>query len=98
MTSKIFQGSRQRMMHVAQEVLKEMKLRKETVDTQNNFIQATRRWGFMRPSQDVEITMYADENRVEVAVNAESNMKMLDFGTSEYLEEEFLVRLKDRLN
>ncbi|MFN0032405.1 MAG: DUF1499 domain-containing protein [Flavobacteriales bacterium] len=98
MTSKIFHGSRQRMMHAAQEVLKEMKMRKASVDTQNSYIQATRGWGFMRSGQEVEITMYADENRVEVAVNAESKVKALDFGTSEYLEEEFLLRLNDRLN
>lgn len=98
MTSKIFHGSRQRMMRAAQDVLKDMKLRKEEVDNQNSRIQAKRGWGFMRPGRQVEITMYADDTRVEVAVNVESSMMAIDFGTSQYIEEEFLLRLRDRLN
>lgn len=98
MTSKIFRCSRQRAMHLAQEVLKEMKLSKSEVDSQNARIQAHCGWGFMRPAKDVEITMYADDARVEIAVNVESKIKALDFGTSQYLEEEILLRLRDRLN
>lgn len=98
MTSKIFRCSRQRAMHIAQEVLKDMNLRKGEVDVQNARIQAYRKWGFLRPSKEVEITMYADDARVEVAVNIEPSIKVLDFGTSQYLEEEFLHRLKERIN
>jgi hypothetical protein len=98
MTSKIFYCSRQRAMHLAQEVLREMKLHKELVDNANNRIQASKGWRFLSPASEVEITMYADDNRVEVAVNVESHFKPLDFGTSEYIEEEILVRLRERLN
>jgi hypothetical protein len=85
-------------MHLAQEVLREMKLRKENVDISSNTIQARRSWNFLSPPREVEITVFADDNRVEVAVNVESQIKALDFGTSEYLEEEFLHRMKERLN
>jgi len=85
-------------MHLAQEVLREMKLRKESVDLSSSTIQARRNWSFLSPPRDVEITVFADDNRVEVAVNVESQIKALDFGTSEYLEEEFLYRMKERLN
>ncbi len=85
-------------MHLTQEVLREMKLRKEFVDNSNNRIQASRGWKLLSPGREVEITMYADEHRVEVAVNVESQIKAFDFGTNEYLEEEILLRLRDRLN
>ena len=98
MTSRIFYCSRQRAMHVTQEILHELKLRKEFVDNSNNRIQASRGWKLFSPSKEVEIIMYADEHRVEVAVNVESQIKALDFGTNEYLEEEILLRLRDRLN
>lgn len=97
MTSKVFRCSRQRAMHIAQEVLKDMNLRKGDVDVQNARIQAYRNWGFLRPANEVEITMYSDDSKVEVAVNIEPSIKALDFGTSQYLEEEFLYRLKERI-
>lgn len=96
--SKIFNCSRQRAMHLAQEVLREMKLRKENVDTGSSTILASRGWNFLSSSKEIEITMYADENRVEVAVDVQPRMKALDFGTSEYIEEDFLLRMRDRLN
>jgi hypothetical protein len=46
----------------------------------------------------VEVTFFSDDKRVEVAVNVESKMKMLDFGRSEYLEEEILYRLRERIS
>jgi len=85
-------------MHLAKEVLREMKLKQGMVDTSNYTIQASRGWGFLNPPREVEIIMYADNNRVEVAVNVESQLKVLDFGTSDYIEEEFLLRLNARLN
>jgi hypothetical protein len=98
MTSKIFYCSRQRAMHLAQEVLREMNLRNGKVDNSTNTIMAHRNWRFLSPARDVEITMYADDHRVEVAVNVESQVKALDFGASEYMEEEILIRMRDRLN
>ncbi len=97
MTSKIFYGSRLRMMRVAQEVLKDMNISKKMVDSQSNIIHAEHKRGLFRIPKDVEIIMYADDSRVEVAINVESSIKALDFGTSQYMEEEFLVRLKERV-
>ena len=85
-------------MHLAQEIIREMKLRKESVDTASSTILASRGWNFLSPGKEIEINMYADEDRVEVAVNVETKMKAFDFGTSEYLEEDFLLRMRDRLN
>jgi len=97
MTSKVFYCSKQRAMHLAQEVLREMKLRQSSVNNAQSMIVAQRGWSFLSPPQDVEITIFSEERRVEVAVNIESKVKMLDFGGSEYLEEEFLYRLKERM-
>jgi hypothetical protein len=44
------------------------------------------------------VKIFAEEKRVEVAVNIEPKVKLLDFGSSEYLEEEFLYRMKERLH
>jgi hypothetical protein len=98
MTSKFFYCSRQSALLHAQEVLKELRIHKEIVDSASNSIRAFRSWRFLNPGKEVEITLYSDENRVEVAVNVESTMKALDFGSSEYLEEEILHRLHERIH
>jgi hypothetical protein len=97
MTSKVFYCSKQRAMHLAQEVLLELKLNDAKVNSAGNSILVERGWGFLSPPTGVEITVFSDEKRVEVAVNVESKVKMLDFGRSEYLEEEILYRLKERI-
>jgi hypothetical protein len=98
MTSKVFYCSKQRALHLAQEVLREMKLSDAKVSSSGNAILAERGWGFLSPPTGVEITFYSDEKRIEVAVNVESKVKMLDFGRSEYMEEEILYRLKERIS
>jgi len=97
MTSKVFYCSKQRAWHHAQEVLKELKLNDATLNSSGNSILAERGWVFFSPPTEVEVTFYAEEKRVEVAVNAESKVKMFDFGRSEYLEEEILYRIKERI-
>jgi hypothetical protein len=52
----------------------------------------------LSPPTGVEVTIFTEDRRVEVAVNVESKVKMLDFGRSEYLEEEILYRIKERMN
>jgi len=97
MTSKVFYCSKQRAMHLAQEVLRELKLNDAKVNSAGNSILAERGWGFLSPPTGVEITVFSEEKRVEVAVSVESKVKMLDFGRSEYLEEEILYRIKERI-
>ena len=84
-------------MHLAQEVLRELKLNDAKVNSAGNSILAERGWGFLSPPTGVEITVFSEEKRVEVAVSVESKVKMLDFGRSEYLEEEILYRIKERI-
>jgi hypothetical protein len=98
MTSRVFFCSKQRAMRLAQDVLRDMNLNKKDIDNSTNTIYARRNWKFLSPPRDVEIQMFADENKVEIAVNVQAQISALDFGTSEYLEEEFLHRLKERLN
>lgn len=98
MTSKVFYCSRQRALHLAQEVLREMKLRDAKVNSSGNSIFVEKGWGFLSPPRDVEVTFFSEDKRVEVAVNVESKVKMLDFGRSEYLEEEILYRMKERIS
>jgi hypothetical protein len=98
MTSKVFYCSKQRALHLTQEVLRELKLNNPKVNSSGNSIQAQRGWSFLNPPTGVEVTIFSDEKRVEVAVNVESKVKLLDFGRSEYLEEEILYRLKERMS
>jgi len=98
MTSKVFYCSKQRAMHLAQEVLRELKLNDARVNSAGSSIVAEKGWGFMSPPSGIEVIIFTEEKRVEVAVNVESKMKMLDFGRSEYLEEEILYRLKERIS
>ncbi len=85
-------------MHLAQEVLREMKLQDAKVNNNGSTILAQRGWSFLSPPRGIEVTIFTEEKRVEVAVNVESKVKMLDFGRSEYLEEEILYRLKERIS
>ena len=85
-------------MHLVQEVLKEMKLIETKSNSSGNTLFAERGWSFLSPPTGVEVTIFSEERRVEVAVNVESKLKMLDFGRSEYLEEEILYRIKERIN
>lgn len=98
MTSKVFNCSKQRALHLAQEVLREFKLHDTKINTASSSIVAARGWSFLAPPTDVEITIFSDDKRVEVAVNVETKVKMLDFGRSEYLEEEILLRLRERIS
>ena len=97
MTSKIFYCSNQRALHLAQEVLRDLKLRQTKVNRTDNSILAVSGWNFISSPSDVEVTIFSDDKRVEVAVNAEPKVKMLDFGRSEYLEEEILYRIRERI-
>jgi hypothetical protein len=98
MTSKVFYCSKQRALHLAQEVLREMKLNDTKLNSSGNTLFAERGWSFLSPPTGVEVTFFTEERRVEVAVNVESKVKMLDFGRSMYLEEEILYRIKERIN
>jgi hypothetical protein len=97
MTSKVFYCSKQRAMHLAQEVLRELKLNDAKVNSSGNSILAQKGWRFLSPPSGIEVIIYPEDKRVEVAVNVESKVKMLDFGRSEYLEEEILYRLRERI-
>lgn len=97
MTSKVFYCSKQRAMHLAHEVLREMKLRQSSISANQSVIHAERGWNFLSPPHEMEIQIFSEDRRVEVAVSVEPRHKMLDFGTSEYLEEEFLYRLRERI-
>ena len=98
MTSKVFYCSKQRAIHLTQEVLRELKVNDAKVNSAGNAIVAEKGWSFLRPPTGVEVTIFSDEKRVEIAVSVESKVKMLDFGRSEYLEEEILYRLKERIS
>jgi hypothetical protein len=98
MTSKIFFASKQKVLRHANEVLSEMRLGHVKLDADQNRIIATRKWNLLNPKKEIEILFYTDDQKVEVAVNVESRVKMLDFGSNEYMEEEILIRLKEKLN
>jgi hypothetical protein len=98
MTSKIFFSSKQKVLRHASDVLKDMNLGHVRLDNDQNRLVASKKWNLLQPSKEIEILLYSDEQRVEVAVNVESGLKMLDFGTSEYMEEEILLRIREKLN
>lgn len=97
MTSKVFFCSRQRAMQMAQDVLREMKLRESSVNDAQSVICAQRGWRFLSPPRAIEVKIFTEDQRVEVAINIETNYKLLDFGGSEYFEEDFLFRMKERI-
>jgi hypothetical protein len=97
MTSKVFYCSKQRAMQTAQEVLREMKLRESSVNNAQSLISAHRGWRFLSPPREIEVKIFTEDQRVEVAINIETNYKLLDFGGSEYSEEDFLFRMKERI-
>lgn len=98
MTSRIFFSSKQRVLRHASEVLNDLKIGHVQLDKDQNRIVATKKWSLLNRNKEVEILLYSDENRVEVAVNVEAWAKILDFGAAEYLEEEILLRLKEKIN
>jgi hypothetical protein len=98
MTSRIFFSSKQRVLRHAGEVLNDLKIGHIQLDKDQNRIVASKSWNFFKTRKEVEILLYSDEHRVEVAVSVETWAKMLDFGAAEYLEEEILLRLKEKLN
>jgi len=98
MTSKVFYCSKQRALHLAQEVLREMKLIETKQNGSGSTLWAERGWSFLSPPTGVEVTIFTEDKRVEIAVNVESKLKMLDFGRSEYLEEEILYRINERIS
>ncbi len=98
MTSKVFHCSRHRAWRHTQDVLKDMKFKHPVFDPKNNRITVTEGWGFFRSPREMEILLYADETKVEVSVNVEPAVKALDFGSSQYLEEELLLRLREKLD
>jgi hypothetical protein len=98
MTSKIFFSSKQKVLLHTNEVLSDMKLARVRHFKDQNRLIASQKWNMLKPGREVEILFYCDDQKVEVAVNVESNIKMLDFGASEYLEEEILIRLREKIN
>jgi hypothetical protein len=98
MTSRIFFTSKQRVLRHAGEVLNDLKIGHVQLDSDQNRIVACKKWNLLKRSKEIEILLYSDENRVEVAVNVEAWAKFFDFGAAEYLEEEILLRLKEKLN
>lgn len=98
MTSKIFFCSKQKAMRLAKEVLKDMKLGKNFVDSSTSTIVASQNRRFLAQRRQMEIQLFADDHKVEIAVSVQSRIRALDFGISEYMEEEFLHRMRERIN
>jgi hypothetical protein len=97
MNSKYFGCSKQKALTVTQQVMKELNLRIVNVEKFENRIYAERSWRFLSSPQQVEVTLFSHEERVELVTQANSKIPMLDFGSSDWLEEELLYRVAEKL-
>jgi hypothetical protein len=97
MNSKFFGCSKQRAMHVAQQVMRDMKCRITDLEKPESRIYAERSWRFLSTPQKVEVTVFTHNERIEIVTNVHARFPFLDFGSSEWLEEELLDRVADKL-
>jgi hypothetical protein len=98
MTSHVFSCSRQRAIHITQEVLKELRFVSFHLDNATAQMTAQKGWGFICPPQHIEIQLHQLGHGIEVAVECQSNMPALDFGRAQFLEEEVIHRLRERIS
>lgn len=97
MNSKFFGCSKQRAMNATQQVLQELNLRIVNVERTENRIYAERSWRFLSAPQAVEVTLFSHNDAVELVTSVNARFPMLDFGTSDWLEEELLFRVAEKL-
>lgn len=97
MTSYVFSCSKQRAVHLTQEVLRELRFTAVRWDSTSAQLKSQRGWSFMRPPQELDIQMHQLEHGMEVVVECVSKVPALDFGRAGFLEEEVIHRLRDRI-
>lgn len=97
MNSRFFGCSKQDALEAAGQVLKELNLKIKGIERGENRIYAERSWRFLSAPQEVEVTVFSHNERVELVTNVEPRFSMLDFGNSDWLEEELLYRVSEKL-
>jgi hypothetical protein len=97
MNSRFFGCTKQDALEAAGQVLKDLNLKIKSIERGENRIYAERSWRFLSGPQDVEVTVFIHNERVELVTNVEPRFSMLDFGNSDWLEEELLYRVSEKL-
>lgn len=97
MNSKFFGCSKQKALTATRQVLKELNLRITNVEKTEGRIYAERSWRFLSAPQTVEVTLFSHEERIELVTQASARIPILDFGNSDWLEEELLYRVAEKL-
>ncbi len=57
-----------------------------------------RGWKFLSPSQRVEVGIIPQDEGFQLTVHVESKIPALNFAVSDYLEEELIFRIKERVS
>jgi hypothetical protein len=95
MNSKFLGCSKQRALSITQKVMQDLNLRITGIEKAESRIYAERSWRFLSAPQTVEVTVFSHPERVEVVTSVSTRFPILDFGNSDWLEEELLYRVAE---
>jgi hypothetical protein len=97
MNSKFFGCSKQEALSLTKKVMEELNLKIVGVEKAESRIYAERSWRFLSAPQEVEVTVFSHPERVELVTSVSTRFPILDFGNSDWLEEELLHRVAEKL-
>jgi hypothetical protein len=92
----VFFCSKQRLSNAVQHSFKSLDIR-EVESDQPHIIAGERGWKLLSPSQRVEVGIISQEEGFQLTVHVESKVPALNFAVSDYLEEELLYRIKEKV-
>jgi hypothetical protein len=83
-------------LNAVQHAFKSMGIQ-EVESDQPHIVAGERGWKLLSPSQRVEVGIIAQEEGFQLTVHAESKVPALNFAVSDYLEEELLTLIKEKV-
>ncbi len=96
MNSKVFFCSKQRLSNAVQHSFKSLGIH-EVASDQPHIVAGERGWKLLSPSQKVEVGIIPQDEGFQLTVHVESKVPALNFAVSDYLEEELLYRIKEKV-
>jgi len=94
--SKVFFCSKQRLSNAVQHSFKSLGIH-EVASDQPHIVAGERGWKLLSPSQKVEVGIIPQDEGFQLTVHVESKVPALNFAVSDYLEEELLYRIKEKV-
>ena len=96
LNSKVFFCSKQRLSNAVQHAFKDLSIT-EVESDQPYIIAGERGWKLLSPSQRVEVGIIPQDEGFQLTVHVESKVPALNFAVSDYLEEEMLSIIKEKV-